>query len=82
MSSISMHCDSQPIIHITKNNSYNKKNQHMRLSHEVMKQLLRDGIIFIDFVRLEMKLADSLTKCLGIKLILGTSRGMGLKPIV
>ena len=46
-----------------------------------MKQLLKDGIISIDYVKSEVNLADPLTKPLGRKLILETSSGMGLKPI-
>ena len=46
-----------------------------------MKQLLKDGIISIDYVKLEVNLVDPLIKPLGIKLILETSSGMGLKPI-
>ena len=46
-----------------------------------MKQLLIDGIISIDYVKLEVNSVDPLTKPLGRKLILETSSGMGLKPI-
>ena len=58
-----------------------EKNRHIRLRHEIMKWLLKNGIISIDFVKSEVNLADPLTKPLGRKLILETSRGMGLKPI-
>ncbi|XP_071912215.1 uncharacterized protein [Coffea arabica] len=79
---VSIHCDSQAAIAIAKNKSYNCKSRHMRLRHDVVKQLLKDGIISIDFVKLELNLADPLTKPVGRKLILQTTREMGLRPTV
>jgi hypothetical protein len=40
--------------------------------------LLKDKTISIDYVKLEMNSADPLTKPLGRKMILETSRGMRL----
>ena len=54
---------------------------HIRLINEVVKPLLIDEIISIDYVKLEVNLVDPLTKPLGRKLILETSSEMGLKPI-
>ena len=47
----------------------------------MIKQLIKDGTISIDYVKSEVNLADPLTKPLGRKLINETSRGMRLKPI-
>jgi len=47
----------------------------------VVKQLLKDGTIFIDYVKSEGNLANPLTKPLGRNMILETLRGMGLKPL-
>ena len=80
--SVSMHCDCKSAIAIAKNNSYNGKNRHIRLRHDIVKQLLKDGIISIDYVRSEMNLADPLTKPLGRKIVDETSRGIGLQPIM
>ncbi|XP_071912216.1 uncharacterized protein [Coffea arabica] len=79
---VSIHCDCQAAIAIAKNKSYNCKSRHMRLRHDVVKQLLGDGIISIDFVKSELNLADPLTKHVGRKLILQTTREMGLGPTV
>ena len=46
-----------------------------------MKQLLKDVIISIDYVKLEVNLADLLTKPLGRKLILESSSEMRLAII-
>lgn len=45
-----------------------------------MRQLLKGGIIAIDFVRSSENLADSFTKGLARELVYKTSRMMGLKP--
>jgi len=47
----------------------------------VVKQLLKDGTISIDYVKLDGNLADPLTKPLGRNMILETSSGVGLKPL-
>jgi hypothetical protein len=79
--SVSMHCDCQSAIAVAKNKLFNGKNRHIQLRHNVVKQLLKDGIISIDYVKSEVNLADPLTKPLGRKIICDTSRGMRLKPI-
>ena len=60
--SVSMHCDCKSAIAVAKNKTFNGKNRHIRLRHNVVKQLLKDGIIFIDCVKSEENLADPLTK--------------------
>jgi hypothetical protein len=66
---ISMYCDCQATITIAKNKSFNGKNQNIWLRHDVIKQLLKDEIILIDYVKLEMNLVDPLTKPLGREMI-------------
>ena len=78
---VAMHCVCQAAISIAKNLAFNEKNRHIRLSHEVVKMLLKDRIISIDYVKSKVNLADPLTKPLGRKLILETSSEMRLKPI-
>ena len=78
---VSMHCDCQAAISIAKNKACNGKNKHIRLRHEVVKQLLKDEIISIDYIKSEVNLVNPLTKPLEIKLILETSSGMRLKPM-
>ena len=80
-SSVSMHCDCQAAISIAKNKTFNGKNKHIRLRHEILKQLLKDVIISIDYVKLEVNLTDLLTKPLGRKLILESSSEMRLAMI-
>ena len=47
----------------------------------MVKQLLKDGTISIDYVKSEGNLADPSTIPLGRNMILEISRGMGLKPL-
>ena len=79
--SVSMHCDCQSAIAVAKNKIYNGKNRHMKLRHNIVRQLQNNGVMSIDFVRSELNMADPLTKPLSSKGILETSRGMGLGQI-
>ena len=76
-----MRCDSQATIAKTKSKIFNGKNRHIRLRHNIMRQLLETGIISLEFVRSELNLDDPLTKPLNKKLVEETSKGMGLMPI-
>ena len=78
LTSISIHCDCQVAIATTKNKIYNGKSRHIRLRHNIIKQLLESRVVSLDFVRLELNLADPLTKPLNRKLVEQTLKGMGL----
>ncbi|KAL0401677.1 UNVERIFIED_CONTAM: Retrovirus-related Pol polyprotein from transposon TNT 1-94 [Sesamum latifolium] len=78
---VSLHCDSQAAIEIAKNYTYNGKRRHIRIRHGAVKELLKGGIISLEYVRSERNLADPLTKGLTRRIILETSRAMGLKPL-
>ncbi|KAA0063384.1 Retrovirus-related Pol polyprotein from transposon TNT 1-94 [Cucumis melo var. makuwa] len=77
---VSIQCDSQAAICTAKNSVYNGKSRHIRLRHVVVKQLLKEGTISLEFVRSEKNLADPLTKGLTRKMVLDSSVNMGLKP--
>ncbi|KAL2245930.1 UNVERIFIED_CONTAM: Retrovirus-related Pol polyprotein from transposon TNT 1-94, partial [Sesamum indicum] len=66
---VSLHCDSQAAIGIAKNYAYNGKRRHIRIRHEAVKELLKNGIISLDYVRSERNLADPLTKGLTRRII-------------
>jgi len=59
----------------------NGKSRHIGLRHGYVHQLIKDGLIIVDFVQTSKNLTDLLTKGLERDLVLKTSRGMGLKPI-
>jgi len=78
---ISLHCDSQAVIGVVHNIMYNGKNKHICIKHRVVKQMLKHGVVCLEYVRFERSLADPLTKCLIKQIVLKTSRGMRLKPM-
>ena len=79
--SISLHCDSLVAIASVKNKIYNEKKRHIRLRHNIVQQLICNGVIAMEFVQPEKNLVDPLTKRLTRQLVYDTLRGMGLKPI-
>ncbi|KAL0380945.1 UNVERIFIED_CONTAM: Retrovirus-related Pol polyprotein from transposon RE2 [Sesamum angustifolium] len=76
-----LHCDSQAAIGIAMNYAYNGKMRHIRVKYGVVKELLRNGIISLNYVRSERNLADPLTKELTRRTIFESSRALGLKPL-
>lgn len=62
------------------NNVYNGKRRHIRIRHDSVRELLKNGVISLEFVRSERNLTDPLNKGLTRKLVLESSREMGLKP--
>ena len=76
-----MCCDSQPTIAKAKNKIFNGNNKHIRLRHNIVRQLLETRFISLEFVRSELNLDDPLTKSLNKKLVEETSRRIGLMPI-
>jgi len=49
--SVSMHYDFQSTIALAKNKTYNGKHKHIQLRYNLVKQLLKSGTIFIDYVK-------------------------------
>ena len=78
---IALHCDNMATVSVAISKAFNEKRRHIRLRHKVVKELLENGVISLDFVKSEKNLADPLTKGLCRKMIFDTSRGMGLRPI-
>ncbi|GAA0174396.1 hypothetical protein LIER_27793 [Lithospermum erythrorhizon] len=73
--------DNKLSIGVAKNNIYNGKRRYIRTRHGVVRQFLKNGVISLDFVRSESNLADTFTKGLTKKVVIDTSRRMGLKPL-
>ena len=78
---VSIHCDNQAAIAKAKNANLNEKRRHIRIRHNSIKQLLSQGVVALDFVRSEKNIADPFTKGLARRLVIESSRGMGLKPV-
>ena len=71
----------QAAIGVAHNSVYNRKKRHIRIRHGAVKQLLKHGAISWEYMRFEKNLADPLTKGLPRRVVLESSRGMGLKPM-
>jgi len=78
---ISIHCDSQVAIRVAHNSMYNGQKRHIRIRHSAVKQMLKHGVIFLEYVRSKRSLTDPLTKGLTKRIVLETSRGMGLQSM-
>ena len=76
-----MHYDSQAAIAKAKSKIFNGKNRHIRLRHNIVRQLIETWVISLEFVRPKLNLANPLTKPLNKKLVEKISRGLGLMPI-
>lgn len=78
MPAITLHCDNQSALLKAYNDFYNGKSRTLRLKHNHVKGLIRDGIVAIQYIKSKDNLADPLSKGLGSELTSKTSRGMGL----
>ncbi|KAL0424024.1 UNVERIFIED_CONTAM: hypothetical protein Sradi_0937200, partial [Sesamum radiatum] len=78
---VSLHYDLQAAIEIAKNYTYNGKRRHINIIHGAVKDLSKIEIISLDYVRSERDFADPLTMGLTRRIILDTSRAMGLKSL-
>lgn len=71
---IPFNCDCEATVKRVNNNAYNVKSRHIRLRHNYLKQLLRVGVIAINYVRSMDNLAEPFTKGLAREQIFTTSR--------
>ena len=55
---ISLHCDSQAPIGVAHNSVYSGKKRHIRIRHSTVKQLLKHGVIFLEYIKSEKNVAD------------------------
>lgn len=71
-------CDNHVAIARTKNSTYNGKNRHIRLIHNIVRRMLNSGIILLKFVKSKKNLTDPLIKPLNRKVVRDTSKRMRL----
>ncbi|GKB40155.1 zinc finger, CCHC-type containing protein [Tanacetum coccineum] len=60
---------------------YNRKSRHLYVRHSMIRELIMNGVIYIEFVRSQQNLADHLTKGLAIDLVINSAEGMGLNRL-
>ncbi|GJW42718.1 hypothetical protein Tco_0071517 [Tanacetum coccineum] len=79
ISPISIHCDSAATLAKAYSQIYNGKSRHLGVRHNMVRELITNGVISVDFVRSQQNLADHLTKGLARDLVHKSAIGMGLK---
>ncbi|GKF01182.1 hypothetical protein Tco_0028105 [Tanacetum coccineum] len=58
---------------------YNEKFRHLGVMHSMIRELITNGVISIEFVRSQQNLADQLTNELARDLVIKSAEEMGLK---
>nr|GEV39267.1 zinc finger, CCHC-type [Tanacetum cinerariifolium] len=58
---------------------YNEKSRHLGVKHSMIRELITNGVVSIEFVRSQQNLADHLTKGLARDLVIKSVAGMRLK---
>ncbi|GJY28761.1 hypothetical protein Tco_0404528, partial [Tanacetum coccineum] len=76
---ISIRCDSVATLAKAYSQMYNGKSRHLGVGHSMIRKLITNELISIEFVRSQQKLADHLTKGLARDLVIKSAEGMGLK---
>ncbi|KAK1413804.1 hypothetical protein QVD17_35587 [Tagetes erecta] len=81
ISPISIRCDSAATLAKAYSQVYNGKSRHLGVRHSIIRDLITNGVISVEFVRTQHNLADHLTKGLSRDLVHKSAVGMGLKSI-
>ncbi|GKA46500.1 hypothetical protein Tco_0739383, partial [Tanacetum coccineum] len=76
---IHIRCDSAATLANAYSQMYNGKSRHLGVRHNMIYELITNGVIPIEFVRSQQKLADHLTNGLARDLVIKSAEGMGLK---
>ncbi|GJY50122.1 zinc finger, CCHC-type containing protein [Tanacetum coccineum] len=78
---ISIHCDCAATLAKAYSQIYNGKSRHLGVRHSMIRELIMNCVISIEFVQSQHNLADHLTKALARDLVIKSVIGMGLKSI-
>nr|GFB37919.1 zinc finger, CCHC-type [Tanacetum cinerariifolium] len=78
---IYIRCDSAPTMARVYIQIYNGKSTHLGVRHSMVRELIKNGVISIEFVRTQHNLVDHLTKGLARDLVYKSVLGIGLKFI-
>nr|GEU88987.1 zinc finger, CCHC-type [Tanacetum cinerariifolium] len=72
-------CDSAATLAKAYSQVYNGKSRHLGVRHSMIRELIMNGVISVEFVKTQLNLADHLTKGLARDLVRKVAIGMGLK---
>ncbi|GKB80607.1 hypothetical protein Tco_0947502, partial [Tanacetum coccineum] len=76
---ISIRCDSAATLAKAYSQMYNGKSRHLGVRHSMIRELITNGVVSIEFVRSQQNLADHLTKGFARDLVLKSAKGVCLK---
>nr|GEV68679.1 zinc finger, CCHC-type [Tanacetum cinerariifolium] len=76
---ISIRCDSATTLAKAYIQIYNGKSRYLGVRHSMIRELITNGVVSIEFVRSQQNLADHLTKGLARDLVIKSAEGMRLK---
>ncbi|GJS31750.1 zinc finger, CCHC-type containing protein [Tanacetum coccineum] len=76
---ISIRCDSVATLAKAYSQVYNEKSRHLGVRHSMIRELITNEVVSIEFLRSQQNLADHLTKGLARDLVIKSAEGMGLK---
>ena len=74
MPAICIHCVSQLLIGRAHSRIYNGKSRHIHRRHNIVRQLLSNGIMTIEYIRSKVNIAELLTKGLTREQVSKSSR--------
>ncbi|GJU13053.1 zinc finger, CCHC-type containing protein [Tanacetum coccineum] len=78
---ISIRCDSDATLAKSYSQMYNGKSRHLGDRHSMIRELIMNEVISIEFVRSQQNLADHLTKGLARDVVIKSTEGMRLKGL-
>ena len=79
MAPLSIRCDSAATLAKAYSQMYNGKSRHLGVRHSMIRELIMNGVISIEFVRSQQNLAHHLMKGLARDLVIKSVKGMVLK---
>ncbi|GJY71892.1 zinc finger, CCHC-type containing protein [Tanacetum coccineum] len=79
---ISIRCDSAPTMAKAYSQIYNGKSRHLGVRHSMIRELIMNGVISIEFVRSQKNLADHLTKGLARDLVNNSQLEIGTRVFI
>ncbi|GJX10752.1 hypothetical protein Tco_0200611 [Tanacetum coccineum] len=76
---ISIRCECAAALAKAYSQMYNGKSRHLGVRHNMIRKLITNRVVSIEFVRSQQNLADHLTKGLARDLVIKSAEGIGLK---
>lgn len=76
---ITIYCDNQSAIELSKSDGYKPRTKHLDIRYHYIRDLLKQGLIKVEFLPTEKMVADSLTKAVTKEKTDFCANSMGLK---